>query len=83
MFGFGYMIGKVGFPLVSDIIGRRKCMLVALTLGVLGMCSQLIGIEYNNETLMIMGQVFAGIFGSGISTLGSIYVCDFTTDRIR
>ena len=83
VFGLGYIIGKICFPLVADIIGRRKSILIAILFGIIAMSSLLLGIEYGSETLMMAGQLIAGIFGSGIATLAFIYVCDFCTDRIR
>ena len=83
IFGLGYIIGKVSFPLIADIIGRRKSILIVLLLGILAMISLLLGIEYGSETLMMAGQLIAGILGSGIGILSFIYVCDFCTERFR
>lgn len=32
---------------------------------------------------MMLGQLMAGLFGSGISVIGFIYVCDLCVGRIR
>lgn len=58
-------------------------MLLNFACGILTMSFLLLGIEYNSDTLMIIGQVLSGIFGSGVSTMGGIYSCDFCCRKIR
>lgn len=83
IFGIGYLIGKFTFPLLGDLIGRRKTLLIIFAVGVAAMSLHLIGIQYKLDTVMFIAQIVAGLFGSGMYILGFIYTCDFCFGELR
>jgi len=44
MFALGFLIGQICYPLLSDIIGRRKLLCIIFAIGVGGMSMLLISI---------------------------------------
>jgi MFS family permease len=77
LFAVGCAIGMASMPIIGDIIGRRKTILLALLLNVLSTSLLLIGINYNVEFIMMIGIVLAGASSQGISSIGFISTCDF------
>ncbi|CCM03127.1 uncharacterized protein FIBRA_05248 [Fibroporia radiculosa] len=80
----GYMLTLTSFqPLygkLSDIFGRKFCMLLALTVFCFGCL--LCGLA-NSMTTLIVARAIAGMGGGGISTVGVIIMSDVVPLRNR
>lgn len=69
--------------MLCDTIGRRYSYRIALLMGITAMSILLLSIEYNSEVFMMVGELAAGIFGSGIAIMSFIYICDFCSEKVR
>ena len=59
----------VGISALSNIIGKKKSLIVGLILGIIGTISLIIGIEAKITVLMLFGQILCGLFSAGAAIL--------------
>jgi Na+/melibiose symporter-like transporter len=78
--GSSFLVASTAFQLIngrlSDIFGRKNCLLVCLAL--LGLGDLLCGFARNKEMLFAF-RAMAGIGGGGVNSIAMIIVSDITT----
>ncbi|OSC98585.1 MFS general substrate transporter [Trametes coccinea BRFM310] len=76
----GYMLSMTSFQYLSDIFGRKSCLIFAYTIFALGCL--FCGLA-RNMTELIAARALAGIGGGGMTTLASIVMSDVAPLRKR
>ena len=64
-------------PTLADIIGRKKSILLAIFLGIIGNSLVIIGIYTFDINLILVGQIVSGIFDAGIAILSYVITAEF------
>ena len=70
-------------PGLADIIGRKKSILIAIFIGIVGNSFVIIGIYTFDTDLILVGQVVSGIFDAGIAILSYVTTSEFCSEKQR
>lgn len=76
IYPLGCLLGVLVVSVLSDIKGRRFSILFSIVNGIVGTLCLLKGISDSNINLMVVGQVFSGMFSSAMSNLSYVVTGD-------
>jgi hypothetical protein len=66
------LIGQFGLPALADSKGRRFSLIFSFGIQIIGISLLVLGINKDIAILSLIGQLFTGIFSSGILILSYI-----------